>query len=181
MNEVRVHHPGDEYPADVVAAQWGQDEESNRENGNRRLDADLSKGPARVRRVGHVSRPPPFLESDEVEPEKDRRGRGQPDNGEEDRAGNDVIDDLHRQDRARGQEGHETVALAKDPPAGPRPGQGEHQQQGDQEQQVGLIGKCLHPLEEGCNAGVRGEQWRGRQQQQGAERHRNRSQQVGEP
>src|SRR5207253_8725993 len=65
VNEVRVHHPGDEYPADVVAAQWGQDEESNRENGNRRLDADLSKGPARARRVGPASRPPPFLESDE--------------------------------------------------------------------------------------------------------------------
>src|SRR5207248_3292912 len=60
VNEVRVHYPGDEHPTDVGAAQGGQDEEGNRENGNRRLDANLAKGPARVRRVWHVSRPPPL-------------------------------------------------------------------------------------------------------------------------
>src|SRR6202022_1089933 len=77
VDEVRVLDAGDEHAADVVAAEWGQDEEGNRQNGDGRLDADLSKGPASVRRVRHAARPPSFFEGDEVEPRQDPRRGGQ--------------------------------------------------------------------------------------------------------
>ena len=178
MGEVRVHHPGDQHSADVGAAQRGQDEEGDRENGNGRLHADLTEGPARVRRVRYASRPPPLLEGDEVEPEEDGRRCRQPDNRGKDRARNDIVDDLHRQDRARGQKGDEPIAPAEDPPAGPQSGQGEHQEQAEQEQQVGLIGKGLQPLEEGRSAALLGEERGGSQQQQAAKCDWNRREQV---
>src|SRR3979490_2419928 len=48
-------------------------------------------------------------------------------------AGNEVVDDLDRQDGARGEERDEPVAPAEGPPAGPQPGDGEQQHQADQE------------------------------------------------
>src|ERR1700730_10610943 len=180
MEGIRVHHPGDQHAADVGAAQRREDDEGDKENGDRRFDADLAKGPAGVGRVRHAARAPALLERDEVEAQKRRRRGRQPDDREEDEAGAGVVDDLHRQDGAGREERDEAVAPPKDPPTGPEPGDREHQQQADQEQQVGLVGESLKPLLQGGKRAARGQRRR-REEQQRRQRSRKRSDEVGEP
>src|SRR5207244_7505002 len=64
--------------ADVAAAQGRKQQKGDDEDGCGRLDADFSEGPAGIGRAWKTACPPSLLEGDEVQPQQDGGGGGEP-------------------------------------------------------------------------------------------------------